>query len=89
MKDNHNPEWEETFANEDTHKEFISEAYRQLIQLDIRHKQPKTQMGQTQKQVFLGGSHTDCDQAPEDILSITNSYTNTKQIQQGITSHRS
>ena len=47
MKDNHNPEWEETFANEDTHKEFISEAYRQLIQLDIRHKQPKTQMGQT------------------------------------------
>ena len=49
MKDNHNPEWEETFANEDTHKEFISETYRQLIQLDIRHKQPKTQMGQTQK----------------------------------------
>ena len=25
MKDNHNPEWEETFANEDTHKEFIPE----------------------------------------------------------------
>ena len=37
MKDNHNPEWEETFANEDTHKEFISETYRQLIQLNIKN----------------------------------------------------
>lgn len=47
MKDKCNPEWEKMFANEDTHKEFISETYRQLIQLSIkdtdnpRHKRAK------------------------------------------------
>ena len=51
MKDKCNPEWEEMFANEDTHKEFISETYRQLIQLNIkdtnnpRHKWAKHRNG--------------------------------------------
>ena len=29
MKDNHNLEWEEIFANEDTHKKFISKIYKE------------------------------------------------------------
>ena len=29
-------EWEKIFANEDTHKEFISETYKQLKQLNIK-----------------------------------------------------
>ena len=55
MKDKCSPEWEKMFANEDTHKEFIPETQTAQYQ---RHKQPKTQMGQTQIQVFLGGRHT-------------------------------
>ena len=30
-KDKSNPEWEEICANQDTHKEFISETNKQLI----------------------------------------------------------
>ena len=29
MKDNRNLEWEEIFANEDTHKKFISKTYKE------------------------------------------------------------
>ena len=51
MKDRRSPEWEEMFANEDTHKEHISETHRQLIQLNIkstdnpRHKWAKHRNG--------------------------------------------
>ena len=99
MKDNRNLEWEEIFANEDTHKKFISKTYKEPHTAQYqKHRQPKTQMGQTQKWVFLGGRHTDCDQAPEDILSIANSYTNSASLiltltqsksNEASTSHRS
>ena len=54
MKDKCNPEWEERFANEDTHKEFISETYRQLIQLNIKDtNNPRHKWAKHRNRCFL------------------------------------
>ena len=46
--------WKEMFANEDTHKEFISETYRQLIQLNIKDtNNPRHKWAKHRNRCFL------------------------------------
>jgi len=60
MKDNCNLEWEEIFANEDTHRNS-SPKQRAPYSSISKTQQPKTQTGKTQRCTFPGERHTDCD----------------------------
>ena len=46
-------EWEKIFANESTDKGLISTIYKQLMQLNIKKKEPNPKMGRRLKQTFL------------------------------------
>jgi len=54
MKDKRSPEWEEMFADEDIHKEHVSETHRQLIQLNIKSTDnPRHQWAKHRNGYFL------------------------------------
>ena len=65
-------EWEKIFANERTEKGLTSKIYKQLMQLNIKKKQPNPRMGRRPKQTFLQRRYTDCQQTHKRMLSITN-----------------
>ena len=50
-------------------------------------QQPKTQVGQTQRWIFLGGRHRYCDSAHENMLSISHSDTKANQKSDVISPH--
>ena len=56
-------------ANKDTHKEFLSKTYKQLIHLNIKETTQPTR-GTRFKWTFLQRRHRDSQEAHEKILSI-------------------
>ena len=52
-------EWEKIIANETTDKRLISKIYKQLIQVNMRNKQPHQKVGKRSKQAFLQRRYTD------------------------------
>ena len=72
-KTNRQPsEWEKIFANEATDKGLISKINKQLMQLNIKNKQPNQKMGRRPKYTSLQRRHTDGKEAHEKLLKITN-----------------
>ena len=65
-------EWEKIFANERTEKGLTSKIYKQLMQLNIKKKQPNPRMGRRPKQTFLQRRYTDGQQTHERMLNIIN-----------------
>ena len=59
----------EKFANDSTNKELISNMYKQLIQFNIKKKQPDKNGQKTQIDIFQI-KHTDGQQAHEKMLNI-------------------
>ena len=54
MKDNCNLEWEEIFANEDTHKEFISKTYKEPHTAQYqKHNNPRHKRAKHRNGYFL------------------------------------
>ena len=51
---------------------LISKIYKQLMQLNIKKKQPNRKMGRRPKQTFLQRRYTDCKQTDERMLNIIN-----------------
>ena len=97
MKRQHS-EWEKIFANEATDKGLICTMYRQLMQLNIKMKQPNQKMGGRFKSTFLQRRYTDGQEAHEKMLNITKYQRNANQNYNGekknyngvsITSHQS
>ena len=68
-------EWEKIFANDTIDKGFVSKIFKKLMCLIIKNKQTNKQFNQIRdkpKKIFLQRRHTDCQEAHEKILNITN-----------------
>ena len=84
-------EWEKIFVSDVADKGLIYKIYKQLIQLNIKnksknkknnnpkHNNPIKKMGRRPKQTFLQRRYTDCQEAHEKIINITNYQRNVSQ----------
>ena len=63
-------EWEKIFANDATDIGPISKMYKQLMQLNIKQRQPKPKTDGITKETFLQRRYTDCQETHERMLNI-------------------
>ena len=73
-------------AKENTYKEFMSNTYKQLAQLNIFLKNP-INISQWSKYTFLQRCHRDSHKAQEKMLSITSSQRKANQMYNGVSPH--
>ena len=80
-------EWEKIFANYMTYKGLISNTCKQLIQLNIKNKQPDLKMGRRPEQTFFQRGIEDGQQAHEKMLTIANYQGNANQNRNELSPH--
>ena len=72
----------------DQFPKYINSSYRSISNKQT-NKQPNQKMGRRSKQTFLQRRHTDCQQAHEKMLNITNYQRNTNQNYNEVSPHTS